>query len=158
MVDIVSPAKRSKMMAGIRSKNTRPEIEIRKLLHRMGYRFRLHRKDLPGSPDIVLPRYKTVVFVNGCFWHGHANCPLFRPSKSRKEFWDDKIHKNRTRDLKKSSELQSMGWCVVTVWECATKGRPALTEPELVMKLKNAISGSDFESTIRGEESEQTYE
>lgn len=158
MADIVSPAKRSKMMAGIASKNTRPKIRIRKLLHQMGYRFRLHRKDLPGRPDIVLPRYRTVVFVNGCFWHGHSNCPLFRLPKSRKEFWQDKLLNNRTRDLKKSSELQSMDWRVVTVWECATKGRMALTKPALLIELRNAISESGLESTIRGEESEHRYE
>jgi len=150
MADIVSPAKRSIMMSGIRSRNTRPEIVIRKLLHRMGYRFRLHRTDLPGRPDIILPRFKTIIFVNGCFWHGHENCPLFRPPKSRVEFWSNKIAGNKARDLVKNLELQELGWRTATVWECSLKGRTALEEHVLEEELNSAICSAGHEYSIRG--------
>ncbi len=110
VVDVVSPEKRSQMMAGISGKNTKPEIFVRKILHRMGYRFRLHKKDLPGKPDIVLPRYKIVIFVQGCFWHGHENCHLFRLPKSRTEFWEAKIVGNKARDEKVLMELSQLGY------------------------------------------------
>jgi DNA mismatch endonuclease (patch repair protein) len=138
------------MMSGIRSKDTRPEIAVRKLLHRMGYRFRLHRKDLPGRPDITLPRFRTIIFVNGCFWHGHENCPLFRPPKSREEFWRKKIATNKARDMVKNSELQELGWRTTTVWECSLKGRTALKEHELEEELRNAICSVGREYSIRG--------
>ncbi|WP_309547088.1 very short patch repair endonuclease [Sphingomonas sp. SUN039] len=109
------------MMAGIRSKNTRPEIIIRRGLHRRGFRFRLHVGALPGRPDLVLPRYRVVVFVNGCFWHGHL-CRLFKWPKSRTQFWTDKIHANVARDVANRALLRSSGWRVGTIWECALKG------------------------------------
>lgn len=151
MADIVDPAKRSEMMAGIRSKNTRPELVVRKTLHALGYRYRLHRKDLPGNPDIVLPKWKTVIFVHGCFWHGHADCPLFRSPKSRTEFWEEKITGNRMRDAKTRESLISLGWRVVEVWECSTKGRTALSNKDLRLALDDTIKSEHRASIdIRG--------
>jgi DNA mismatch endonuclease, patch repair protein len=121
MVDIVDAATRSRMMAGIRGRNTKPEILIRSLLHRRGFRFRLDARDLPGRPDIVLPRYHAVIFVHGCFWHGH-DCPLFKWPQTRPDFWRDKIGRNRANDAKAQAALLDAGWRVATVWECALRG------------------------------------
>jgi DNA mismatch endonuclease, patch repair protein len=121
MVDIVDRATRSRMMSGIRGRNTKPELLIRSLLHRRGFRFRLDARDLPGRPDIVLPRYRAVIFVHGCFWHGH-DCPLFKWPQTRPEFWRDKIGRNRTNDAKALAALHERGWRVATVWECALRG------------------------------------
>lgn len=125
MVDIVSPEKRSEMMAGIKGKDTRPEIMLRKALHRRGFRFRLHNKDLPGKPDIVLPKYRVAILVHGCFWHGHEGCKLFRLPKSREDFWKEKIEGNITRDKIKTGLLLEQGWRVLVVWECSLKQRIA---------------------------------
>ena len=108
-------------MSGIRSRNTKPEILIRKLLHAQGFRFRLHVRDLPGKPDIVLPRYRAVIFVHGCFWHGH-DCPLFKWPSTRPEFWQEKIQRNRANDIRSQQLLLNDGWRVGTVWECAIRG------------------------------------
>jgi DNA mismatch endonuclease (patch repair protein) len=121
MVDIVDAATRSRMMSGIRGRNTKPEILIRSLLHRRGFRFRLDARDLAGRPDIVLPRYHAVIFVHGCFWHGH-NCHLFKWPQTRAEFWRDKIGRNRANDAKAQAALLDAGWRVATVWECALRG------------------------------------
>ena len=109
---------RSRNMSAIKSKNTKPEIAVRKLLHSMGYRFRLHRKDLPGSPDIVLPKYKTAIFVHGCFWHRHANCKYASTPKTRKEFWENKFRANVKRDLEIQEKIKNIGWKSVVIWEC----------------------------------------
>jgi len=145
MADIVSPAKRSRMMSGIKSKNTRPEIQIRQMLHKRGFRFRLHRKDLPGRPDIVLSKYNAVIFVNGCFWHGHQNCKLFRYPKSRTEFWEEKISGNRARDRKQLEALLDLDWRVTWVWECALKGK-SKKEPDAVTE---EIIGFLLSETLR---------
>jgi DNA mismatch endonuclease (patch repair protein) len=126
MTDIVSKEVRSKMMSGIRGKNTKPEIQVRSLLHKMGYRFRLHRKDLPGKPDIVLPKYKAVVFVNGCFWHRHSGCRYAYTPKSRIAFWEEKFSKNIERDKDAQTKLENLNWKVLTVWGCETSDVPAL--------------------------------
>ena len=115
--------KRSKNMSAIKSKNTKPEIAVRKLLHSMGYRFRLHRKDLPGSPDIVLPKYKTVIFVHGCFWHRHENCKYASTPKTRQEFWEAKFRENINRDKLNQENLSSKGWKIIIVWECEIKDK-----------------------------------
>jgi len=109
---------RSRNMSAIKSKNTKPEIKVRKVLHSMGYRFRLHSKDLPGSPDIVLPKYKTVIFVHGCFWHRHKNCKYASTPKTRQEFWEAKFRENINRDKLNQENLSSKGWKIIVVWEC----------------------------------------
>ena len=121
MVDIVDVSTRSRMMAGIKGRNTKPEILIRKLLHKKGFRFRLHVKDLPGKPDIVLSKYKAVIFVNGCFWHGHKDCHLFKLPATRTEFWQEKITRNQANDSKSINLLLENNWKVGVVWECIAK-------------------------------------
>lgn len=120
MTDIVSPEVRSRMMAGIRGKNTKPELKLRSGLHRLGLRFTLN-STLPGKPDLVLPRHRVTVFFHGCFWHGH-DCPLFRMPGTRPEFWREKIGKNRERDATVSASLKAAGWRVAVVRECAIRG------------------------------------
>ena len=117
-MDKISKEHRSWNMSRIRSKDTTPEKTVRSLLHKMGYRFRLHRKDLPGKPDIVLPKYKTVIFVHGCFWHRHENCKYASIPKTNTEFWLDKLNKNVERDKKNQAELKKLGWKVIVIWEC----------------------------------------
>ncbi len=118
MVDTVSTETRSRIMASIHGKNTKPELLMRKALHSAGFRFRIHRKDLPGKPDIVLPKYRAVIFVHGCFWHGH-NCLLFKSPKTRVDYWKEKINRNRNNDKKVTQALLESGWRVGIVWECA---------------------------------------
>ena len=113
--------RRSRNMSAIKSKNTKPEIAVRKLLHSMGFRFRLHKKDLPGSPDIVLPKYKTVIFVHGCFWHRHENCKYASTPKTRSEFWESKFEGNIKRDKINQTNLIKLGWKIIIVWECELK-------------------------------------
>ena len=119
---------RSRNMSAIKSKNTKPEIKVRKLLHSMGYRFRLHSKDLPGSPDIVLPKYKTVIFVHGCFWHRHENCKYASNPKTRKEFWNKKFTENKKRDSEIQEKIKNLDWRSVVIWECETKNIENLRE------------------------------
>ena len=121
MTDIVDSATRSRMMSGIRGRNTKPELRIRKALHARGFRYRIHHTRLPGKPDIVLPRFRAVVLVHGCFWHGH-DCPLFRLPGTRTEFWHDKITRNRARDREVAVALSDAGWRCATVWECSLRG------------------------------------
>lgn len=122
MADIVDSATRSRMMSGIRDRNTKPEILIRSLLHRRGFRFRLHASDLPGKPDIILPRFHAVIFVHGCFWHGH-DCPLFKWPGTRPDFWRDKIGRNQANDRKATDALHANGWRIGIVWECSVRGK-----------------------------------
>lgn len=128
MTDVVSAKTRSQMMAGIKNKNTRLEILVRKALFAQGYRFRLHRKDLPGSPDVVLPGRRLAVFVNGCFWHRHTGCSLARMPATRPEFWREKLERNKTRDLEAISALADLGWRVLVVWECFVRQQGSLQE------------------------------
>jgi DNA mismatch endonuclease, patch repair protein len=134
--DIFTPEKRSEVMSRIRSKNTKPELVVRSILHRMGYRFRLHRKDLPGKPDIVLAKHRTAIFVNGCFWHLHDGCSGGRYPKSRKTFWLKKLNGNKARDKRNYAALAERGWLVVVVWECELK--PVLLR-DLELKLRTEI-------------------
>jgi len=122
VADILSPEERSRVMSRIRGKNTKIEQIIRRGLFAKGFRFRLHDRKLPGKPDLVFPRYRTVLFVNGCFWHGH-DCHLFRRPSTNRDFWDAKIQKNRDNDRKKISLLVESGWKVITIWECALRGK-----------------------------------
>jgi DNA mismatch endonuclease (patch repair protein) len=126
-MDTVSKEKRSEIMSKIRGKDTKPEKIVRSLLHSMGYRFRLHRKDLPGKPDIVLPKYKTVIFVHGCFWHGH-DCKNGKLPKTNISYWAEKIKQNKTRDENATTELERMGWKVFAVWSCETLSSERLAE------------------------------
>ena len=112
---------RSKNMSAIKSKNTKPDIAVRKVLHSMGYRFRLHSKNLPGSPDIVLPKFKTVIFVHGCFWHRHENCKYASTPKTRQEFWNKKFTENIKRDSEIQDKIKNLDWRSVVIWECETK-------------------------------------
>lgn len=121
MADVMTPEQRSRCMAAIRGKDTKPEMIVRKYLFSRGLRFRVQVRKLPGNPDIVLPRYRTVIFVNGCFWHGHEGCRYFRLPKSNIEFWEQKIKNNVARDVRNENELKSLGWRVIRVWECDIK-------------------------------------
>ncbi|MDP3979148.1 MAG: very short patch repair endonuclease [Pseudomonas sp.] len=121
-MDIVSKDVRSRMMAGIRGKNTSPEIRVRKLLHSQGFRFRLHCRQLPGTPDIVLHRYRVSIFVNGCFWHRHQGCRFATTPKTRHDFWIEKFRQNIERDRKNREQLISAGWRVIELWECGLRG------------------------------------
>jgi DNA mismatch endonuclease, patch repair protein len=123
MADVVSAEKRSQMMAAIKGKNTKPELLVRRALHRRGFRFRLHVRDLPGRPDIVLPRYKAAIFVNGCFWHGHT-CKYFKLPATNTEFWREKISANQERDALKTKQLIGLGFRVLSIWECQTRAGP----------------------------------
>ena len=122
MVDVHTPIQRSRNMAAIKGKNTKPELIIRKELHRLGFRYRLHYSALPGSPDLVFPKYKAVILINGCFWHKHE-CHMFKWPESNAKFWRDKIEKNFIRDSKNSDYLLAQGWKSLVIWECALKGR-----------------------------------
>lgn len=121
MADIVDAATRSRMMSGITGKNTKPELVVRKYLHGRGLRFRLHPKNLPGTPDLVLPKFKAAVFVNGCFWHQHRGCRFAYMPASNKEFWRAKLSGNSKRDRHKAKALSRLGWDVFTVWECEVR-------------------------------------
>ena len=121
MPDIMTPQQRHECMSHIRSKDTKPEQLVRQALWHNGFRYRLHVKGLPGKPDIVLPKYHTVIFINGCFWHGHEGCRYFVIPKTNTSFWLDKITSNKTRDARDESALNEAGWRVVTIWECELK-------------------------------------
>ena len=125
---------RSRNMSAIKSKNTKPEIKVRKILHSMGYRFRLHSKGLPGSPDIVLPKYKTLIFVHGCFWHRHENCKYASNPKTRKEFWESKFKANVKRDFEIQEKIKNIGWQSVVIWECEIKNKALL-----INRLQNIL-------------------
>ena len=127
-MDRISREHRSWNMSRIKSGNTKPEIVVRSLLHKLGYRFRLHRKDLPGKPDIVLPRYNSVVFVHGCFWHRHNGCKKATVPKTKNIFWREKFKGNIERDIKVQEELQSMGWKILIIWECETSDIGSVTK------------------------------
>ncbi|WP_074447636.1 very short patch repair endonuclease [Bradyrhizobium yuanmingense] len=128
MPDIVSKAKRSSMMAAVRQRHTKPELNLRQALHRIGLRYRLHRRDLPGTPDIVFVRSRVAVFVNGCFWHRHPGCSKATTPKLRARFWREKFEGNVARDRRAQSQLRKMGWKVVVVWECQVKNNESASK------------------------------
>ena len=149
MVDVVDCATRSRMMSGIRGRDTKPELEIRSALHRQGFRFRVHRAGLPGRPDLVLSKYKAVVFVHGCFWHGH-DCKYFRLPGTRREFWKQKIDGNRERDARNRLLLISDGWRVMTVWECALRGKSSSERLNAIERLSKWLNGKRKLGELRG--------
>ena len=126
MIDHISPERRSWLMSRVRSKDTTPELRVRQMAHRVGLRFRLHRRELPGKPDLVFPRLRTVIFVHGCFWHRHPGCSKASTPKSRTEFWNSKFVQNERRDVENKKLLKRLGWQVITIWECETKTDQAL--------------------------------
>jgi DNA mismatch endonuclease, patch repair protein len=127
MIDIVDQKTRSRMMSGIRGKNTKPEVVLRKKLHAMGFRFNLHRRDLPGCPDIVLPKHNASIFVHGCYWHRHDGCHLATNPASNADFWQMKFTANRERDARNLQDLAAMGWRLAVVWECSLRKDPDST-------------------------------
>lgn len=126
MTDTVDSQKRSEMMSRIRGRDTKPEIIVRRIAHRLGFRFRIHRRDLPGCPDIVFPRYRAVIMVHGCFWHRHPGCRYAYTPKTRVRFWKDKFESNVVRDRRNETALHELGWRVLVIWECETKDLGAL--------------------------------
>ncbi len=149
--DRVTPAVRSRMMSGIRGKNTQPELAIRSALHRQGFRFRLHRKDLPGKPDVVFPGYRAVILVHGCFWHGHG-CHLFRWPKTRRDFWRQKITANIARDHRHHRALTDCGWRVAIIWECALKGRTRLSMEAIAEDCATWLNSNETGLVLGGDE------
>ncbi|NNU15110.1 DNA mismatch endonuclease Vsr [Parvularcula sp. ZS-1/3] len=134
MADFVTPEKRSKIMRAVKQKDTKPELAVRRALHALGYRFRLHRRDLPGRPDIVLPKHRTVIFVHGCFWHQHSECVNGHRPTSNSSYWGPKLDRNIQRDAEKAEALRGAGWTVATIWECETK-----LEDELAAAIARAL-------------------
>lgn len=149
MTDIVDPFTRSRMMSGIRSGNTKPEKLVRTALHSKGFRYRLHDRRLPGSPDLVFPKYHAILLVHGCFWHGH-DCPLFRLPGTRPDFWEKKIRRNRERDAEVRKELLKQGWRTGIVWECALKGKSRIGIDETVKQIISWLESGPVQQEIRG--------
>ena len=149
MADVHDQVTRSRNMAAIRGRDTKPEVRIRKALHALGFRYRTHAKELPGRPDLVLPKYKAVVFINGCFWHRH-DCHMFKWPLTRPDFWQQKIGKNAENDIRNLALLKEAGWRVATVWECAVKGKARLGDDRSVQLLVDWIRSNEDSITIRG--------
>lgn len=147
--DIVDQATRSRMMAGIRSQNTRPELAVRSALHARGFRYRLHMQELPGKPDMVLRKHSAVILIHGCFWHGH-DCPLFRLPGTRTDFWKEKIDRNRERDAEVRESLESSGWRCLTIWECAMRGRGRLDFESLIDAVATWLKKCEQSKELRG--------
>jgi len=143
------PMTRSAMMSRIGPKDTKPEMMVRKGLHRRGFRYRLHRRDLPGKPDIVLPKHRAVIFIHGCFWHGHEGCHYFRIPKTNTDFWQAKIGRNRERDAAVRQHLVESRWRVLTVWECATRQVPG---DFLISVIADWLAGPESEASISGQD------
>ncbi len=157
MADIFTTEQRSYIMSRIRGKDTKPEVMLRSMLHGMGYRFTVNgprNKRLPGRPDIVLPKYDTVIFMHGCFWHGHENCPDFKMPKSRREWWEAKIGGNKARDERVQKELRELGWHVVTIWACALKNIHARMwlEARLPSLIGSPPETEDFQTPLVAED------
>ena len=135
-MDIWTKEKRSEVMSKIRSKDTKPEKTLRSALHKEGYRFRIHKKGLPGNPDIVLTKFKIAIFVNGCFWHQHRGCPDGHIPKTKKKYWKEKLLKNVERDEQKQRACENLGWKVIVVWECEIKKEL----PKTIEKIRNILA------------------
>ena len=147
--DIVDAATRSRMMAGIRGSNTKPELIIRRGLHALGFRYRLHDRRLAGRPDMVLPRYRAVIFIHGCFWHGH-DCPLFRWPKTREAFWHEKIGRNRERDVETEAKLDHAGWRILKIWECSIRGTDRIGVDAVLPRAAEWLGSAAGAGEIRG--------
>jgi DNA mismatch endonuclease (patch repair protein) len=157
MTDIVDEKTRSVMMSGIRGKNTKPEIIVRKKLFNLGFRYKLHDHNLPGKPDLVFPKYKAVIFINGCFWHGH-NCHLFKYPKTRKKFWRQKIIKTRITDKRNIAELKSNEWRILQIWECAIKGKEKLELIDVISITSNWLKSDICYQEIKGRQGKRIDE
>jgi len=139
MSDVHEPETRSYNMSQISGKDTKPEMMVRKFLHGNGFRYRLHAKDLPGKPDLVLPKYNSVIFVHGCFWHAHEGCKYFKIPKTRTVWWKEKLYGNKERDERHIQELKEMGWNVIVVWECELKpDKKVKTLISLIEEIENS--------------------
>lgn len=149
MADNVPPETRSRMMAGIRGKDTKPELVLRRGLHAIGFRYRLHVRDLPGKPDLVFPARRAVIFAHGCFWHGH-DCHLFVWPKTRTNWWQSKIERNHAVDLRSVEALAANGWRVGVVWECALKGRSKLPQEMVIDACASWLRSSEPHFELRG--------
>lgn len=150
MADIVTPSQRSRMMAGIRSTNTKPEMQIRQALHARGLRFRLHDRRLAGTPDLVFAKFGAVIFVHGCFWHGHEGCPFFKKPATRPEFWLQKIGDNQARDVRSISVLMEKKWRVALVWECALREKNARPLNEIADEIVGWLRSDEPKMELRG--------
>ena len=149
MADIFSPEKRSWIMGRIKGKDTKPELIVRSIVHRMGFRFRLHRRDLPGAPDLVFPKYKKVIFIHGCFWHGHK-CHLFKKPSTNINFWRMKITSNKKNDRQVIKQLLGDGWRVLVVWECCLKGKGKLPLKNTIDKVEKWLLSDKIFMELRG--------
>ena len=149
MTDVLTPEQRRLNMSRIRGKDTKPELMLRRGLHARGLRFRLHRKDLPGCPDMMFPRYRVAVLVHGCFWHGH-DCPLFKLPATRREFWAAKIEGNRARNARDLAALAAAGWRVLVVWECALKGPARLPGDAVLATVTSWLDTEEPAGVVRG--------
>lgn len=141
MADVMTPKQRSRCMAAVKGKDTKPEMIVRKYLFSRGLRFRVQARKLPGTPDIVLPKYKTAIFVNGCFWHGHEGCKYFRLPKSNIEFWKEKIERNIERDRESMQALLDLGWKIIRVWECELRNKA--NRENTLNKIYKSITSSE---------------
>lgn len=148
-MDIVNKQKRSEMMSGIKGKDTRGELAIRKGLHKLGFRYQLHRKDLPGKPDLVFPKFHSVIFINGCFWHAH-DCHLFKWPSSRPDFWKEKISSNKNRDAVNIAKYAELGWKALVIWECALKGKTRRNFNEVIHTTQNWLLYDSQNAEIQG--------
>lgn len=149
MADRLTADQRRLNMSRIKSRDTKPELTVRSMLHRRGFRFRLHRRDLPGRPDIVLPKCRAAVLVHGCFWHRH-DCPLFVMPATRTEFWSQKLESNRQRDRSQRAALEHAGWRTLVIWECALKGAGRLNENDLANQITGFLSSTESRADIAG--------
>ncbi len=152
MTDVVTPEQRSQMMSGIRGKNTKPEMVVRKGLHALGFRYRLHDRSLPGQPDLVFPGYRAVVFVHGCFWHGHS-CHLFKWPSTRQEFWRKKITRNMEKDSENLEQLTEIKWRTLVIWECAIRGKNRLPTEQVIQAIAEWLKTGTDNCEIGGKES-----
>ncbi len=149
MTDVVDKKTRSRMMSGIRGKNTKPELLIRKALFKKGYRYKLHDKSLPGKPDLVFPKYNAVIFIHGCFWHGH-DCHLFKWPSTRRKFWKTKITRNGEVDARNYKALKKEGWRILTIWECSIKGKNQIGVENVVDQAENWLEYGIRARVIKG--------